>query len=285
MTENFAGRDWWYDFREMNVEFSDSQCKTVASKLLERYSKQTKEWNPDLNSEWICRLYMAAKLVMSSTLQVNAMNFAADRNLRVVIPYLRYYSVLSLLRAICLTLPDLKWEKGELIQLSHKKAIQFALEHLQRFDRSVAAIAETEIRELKAERELISYRAPSIGDRMVTEKNRFLNLCTLLAEIAQFNSELLELSIEKHANPSHFSFSPEFAKVICSVKIDGHVFGDTEDSYRLAYVSRKNPFPVNIQRFMKEGHVDDFFGAWVSHEEQEQHFNPDEMQQILFDVP
>lgn len=280
-----AGRDWYYDFRELDAVFSEVSCEKVSASLLKRYSALTKAWSPELNSEWTCRLFMAAKLVMSSTLHVNAAHFADDRNLRVVVPYLRYYSVLSLLRAVCYTLPEHEWKDGQLIQIPHGKAIDGALEHLRRFDKAVADSAEKEIRELKAERELISYRAPSSGDDQVSEKNQFLSLCMLLAEVAQFNSELLESSLLKHADRAHFRILPEYTKRIASVEIDGHYFGDREDAYRLGYLARKQPHPVNMQHFMKEGHVEDFFGAWVADKEAEKIFNPDEMQQIIFDIP
>jgi hypothetical protein len=281
----FAGRDWYYDFRELDTAFTEASCAKVAARLLERYSKLTKSWSTELNSEWTCRLFMAAKLVMSSTLHVNAAYFAEDKNLRVVVPYLRYYSALSLLRAVCYTLPEHDWRDGNLIQISHVTAIEGTLEHLRRFDKTVADSAEKEIRELKAERELISYRAPSSGDDRVSEKNRYLSLCILLAEVAQFNSELFESSLLKHANPSHFRLLSEYAERISSFEIDGHYFGDIEDAYRLDYLARKQPYPVNIQHFMKEGHVEDFFGAWVAKEEGDEFFDPDEMQHIIFDIP
>jgi len=281
----FAGRDWYYDFRELDTAFNEASCAKAAARLLERYSKLTKSWSTELNSEWTCRLFMAAKLVMSSTLHVNAAYFAEDKNLRVVVPYLRYYSVLSLLRAVCYTLPEHDWRDGNLIQISHVAAIEGTLEHLRRFDKTVAGSAEKEIRELKAERELISYRAPSSGDDRVSEKNRYLSLCILLAEVAQFNSELFESSLLKHANPSHFCLLSEYAERIASFEIDGHYFGDIEDAYRLDYLARKQPYPVNIQHFMKEGHVEDFFGAWVAKEEGDEFFDPDEMQHIIFDIP
>ncbi len=200
-------------------------------------------------------------------------------------PYLRYYAVLSLLRAVCYTLPEHEWKDGNLIQISHAAAIDGALEHLHRFDGTVADSAEIEIRELKAERELISYRAPSAGDERITEKNRYLSLCMLLAEVAQFNSELFESSMLKHANPVHFCLLSDYAAKIASFEIDGHYFGDNEDAHRLGYLARKQPHPVNMRHFMKEGHVDDFFGTWTAKEEGDEFFNPDKMQHIIFDIP
>lgn len=281
----FADRSWYYEFREINSVFGDEKCKNIAARLQKRYSKLTKAWTKEANSEWTCRLFMAAKLIMSATLHVNSAHFAEKRNLRVVVPYLRYYAVLSLLRAVCYTIPELSWNDGQLILISHSTAINGTLEHLRQFDRTVADAVESEIRELKAERELISYRAPSSGDDQVLEKNRFLTLCTLLAEVAQFNSELFEASLFKHGNPVNFQLLDDYLDKIASVEIEGLYYGDCEDAYRLGYLRRKHPFPANLMHLMTQGQVEDFFGAWYQQEDDGDFFNPDEMQQIIFDIP
>jgi len=100
MSPTFAGRDWFYDFREIGATFSDAACKKVVARLFERYSKLTKVWSKELNSRMDMSPVHAAKLIMSATLHVNSVQYAEDRNLRVVVPYLRYYSVLSVTRGV-----------------------------------------------------------------------------------------------------------------------------------------------------------------------------------------
>lgn len=216
--QKLAGRTWYYEFREIGQEFSDPSCSEVATKILNRCAKLTKKWNAELNSEWTCRLFMAAKLVMAATLHVNASYFADSHNLRVVIPYLRYYSVLSLMRAVCYTHPDHDWKNGQLIQISHAKAIDGVINQLHRFDQSYADSAGRLVRELKAERELISYRAPSSGDQLFAGQNQFLSLCTLLAEVAQFNSELFEVSLLKHADRRNSDYSQNIWRKLLALK-------------------------------------------------------------------
>ena len=177
----FAGRSWYYDFREIPSALSEENCAKAVPRLLERYSKLTKSWDAEKNSEWICRLFMAAKLIMEATLLVNSMYYGENHNLRVVVPYLRYYSVLSLLRGICLSLPELEWNNGKLLRISHTAAINNALMYVREIDKNVENSARMDIGELKAERELISYRAPSSGDDQLSGKSRLLSLCTLLA--------------------------------------------------------------------------------------------------------
>jgi hypothetical protein len=284
LTHLFAGRRWYYEFRELETALGEDSCMKMANRLIERYGLLTSTWTPEANSEWACRLFMAAKLIMAATLHVNSAIYAENRNLRVVVPYLRYYSVLCLLRAVCYTLPEHEWKNGQLIHISHSAAIKGALNHLRGFDKAVADAAERDIRELKAEREFISYRAPSSGDDQVSGKNRFLFLCTLLAEVAQFNSELFEASLLKHADPAHFKILSGYGDEIANVEIDGHYFGDCKDAYRLDYLGRKHPHPANLQHLMTEGHIDDFFGAWCARDDECELFNPDDMQGIIFDI-
>ncbi len=72
---------------------------------------------------------------------------------------------------------------------------------------------------------------------------------------------------------------------LSNVSIGLRTFGDTEDAYRLDYFKRKQPHMLNIRFLMREGLVDDFFGAWSDREETDGVFNPDEMNGIIFDIP
>lgn len=279
--KSFAGRSWYYDFREVPRVFGESACVKVTSKLLQSYSKITKVWDVEKNTEWIDRLFVSAKLIMMATLHVNSLSYAGERNLRVVMPYLRYYAVLSLVRAICYSLPYVDWKEGEAISVSHKPAIDTALTHIDRFDRDVAKNVKKQIARLKAERELISYRAPTMGYRHISARGDFLSLCTLLAEIAQFNSELLEASLLKHGNVESYVYLPGRLTSVFKAEIGDENFLDREDKYRQRRYNR----PHNIMVMMSEGHVEDFFGAWHSDEDGKDMFDPDDDWNIIFDIP
>ena len=195
--------------------------------------------------------------------------------------------MLALLRAVVYTLlePEAKWKNGELIRISHSVAIDGATLHLARFQSSLANSIKSKVFACKAERELVSYRAPSSGDEQVSQDQDFLAVCALLAEVAQFNSELLEASVLKYGNAQAFMLNPEYRYKISAIEIEGHYFGDREDAYRLDYLARKYPMPANLMHLMTEGHVDDFFGAWCSENETEGMFDPDEHKGIIFDIP
>jgi hypothetical protein len=136
--KEFADRSWYYDFRELNNRFDENNCKKVTESLLTRYSKLTKDWNEDRNSEWLCRTYLSAKMIMTATLQLNALEYSNEKNLRVVVPYLAYYSLLSLMRAIVYMLPEVEWDDGKLVSISHHKTINLAFDHVAKFDRDIS---------------------------------------------------------------------------------------------------------------------------------------------------
>ena len=281
----FAGRNWFYDFRELPQSCDERKFEKTSTKLSTRYSKITKAWDKDRNSEWICRIYLSAKMIMTATLQLNALAYGHDKNLRLISPYLAYYSFLSLLRGIVYTLPEVKWDDGQLVRISHSKAIELACAHIASFDKVLANSIKQKTIELKAARELISYRSPSSGDRNIPTFQDIETVATLLAELAQFNSEILEASIIKKADGKTFEFRGNYITDLSDVTIEGINFFDKEDLYRLNYLKRKYPLPPNILHIMTEGHVEDFFGAWIADEDTEDTFNPDEGWQLIFDIP
>jgi hypothetical protein len=158
---------------------------------------------------------------------------------------------------------------------------------LAKLDHELAGMVKQQVLHIKAYRELISYRAPSSGDSFskIDIGLSTVDLCQMLVEVAQLQSEVLEASVIKHAEGS-FSFKEDYINQICITKIDGNSFMDGEDAYRLGYLKRKYPLPTNIQHMMAEGHIEDFFGSWCPKEETEEDvFDPDENWRIIFDVP
>lgn len=281
----FANKKWLYDFSEIPTTLNEASCKKVADRLHARYTKIAKNWSTELNTEWLCRSYLSAKLIMQATLTVNSMEYAKSKNLRVAVPYLRYNSMLSLIRALILTLPQYDWKNGELLEIGHTRAIEQAADYISKFDRNVSEIFLDNALIMKASRELISYRAPSSGDNMLTDIESFLSLSSLIAELCQFNSELLEASITKHAERSAFSLKIDSLSKLSDIEVGDQVIGDPEDAYRLGYFARKHPGMTNIYSMMREGHVDDYFGAWCSETENLGDFDPDEEKNIMFDIP
>jgi len=285
-SNEFANRTWYYNFREI-TSLDEKICEKNANSLSKQYSKITKEWSKYKNSEWICRIYFATKMILHTTLQLLTLEFSNEKNIRLVNSYLKYYALLSSCRAIILTLPTVDWNEGKITELSHQKIINLTYDYIKKFNLELAEKFKNKIHLLKAHRELITYRAPTDGDYNIDNDIDIIELCTLIVELAQFNSEILETSIQKNIKDKDCVFMPEYIQQLSVIKVNNYTFFDKEDSYRLNYLRRKWPIPPNILHSMTEGHTEDFFGAWEADEDIDDIFttgSPCDWQSI-FDIP
>ena len=286
----FAGRDWWYEFRCFTNVFSEKSVAKYSLATLSLFSKFTKRWTDELNSEWLCRVYLSAKMVLSASLMLNSLEYAESKNLRISSAYLEYYAIQATLRAVLFTSPLTEWGNGALVKLPHKTSINTVCDILAKLDKDFSQRLKNHILHLKAYRELISYRAPSSGDSFAKAEFdlNLTTLCQLLSEMAQAQSELMEVSLLKNAKGT-YTFLDEYIEQVCHTEIDGRSFWDDEDQYRLDYLRRKHPWPTNIMHIMSEGHVEDFFGAWLPRDDKENEnidfFDPDKNWGVIFDVP
>lgn len=279
------GRQWWYDFREITRAFEERPVTLQIQSLEKRYATLCRDWNESRNSEWICRHYLSAKMIMSATVQIKSLEFAEENNLRVVGPYLRYYAIFSLMRGIVLTIPEQSWNGGALATLSHKKVLALSFDYLRYFDEQWARKVLHSIMQLRHERELISYWHPSSGDNYLSAPKNIVYLATILAEFAQFNSEILERAILKKADRKAFVFLKEYAEGLSQAELVGHMHVDWDDAYRVGYLARKYPAPTNISHTITEGHVDDFFSGWCAENPDASKFDPDDGKLVIFDLP
>ncbi|HHY0422803.1 TPA: hypothetical protein ACVU4V_004523 [Vibrio parahaemolyticus] len=288
---NFAGRNWYYSYRELFSIGTEKKFNKASNDIASRYAMLTKSWNEDLNSQWTSRTYLSTKMILNATVLLKQREFAQESNLRVVVPYLEYYAILSLLRGVVFMLPDKDWEDGKLIEISHAKAISLTCDWIAKFDQEKAKEVKSFCNQLKAQRELISYKAPASGDANLGFDYDIDHFATLLAEVAQFNSELLESSVKKNTSKDDHVLLNKHAEQVCNIEIEGFEFHDGEDRHRMGYVRRKQPHPLNLELFMTEGQVEDFIGAWDADDyedgSEEQMFysgSPSSWQDI-FDVP
>lgn len=286
----FNNRDWYYNYRELPNIVNEKKSTKLIGNILKKYSNITKNWNRGLNSEWTCRIYFATNMILNATVLLKNVDYAEENNVRIVRPYLEYYSVLSLLRCVIYTLPELEWNDGELIKISHSKALALTIDWLAKFNNDKSNELKRACKLLKAQRELISYRAPASGDSNLSDSYNIIEICTILAEVAQFNSELLELSVTKNAVEGDFVVNSDDIAKIVNVEIEGHRFYDFYDATRLSYVKRKQPRPFNLASFMTEGQTEDFIGAWDNDENYDDddsiyHGGSPSEWQTIFDIP
>jgi len=287
-----AGREWYYPFGFELNSMDEDAVKHFIDKKFEQFASITKVWNDELNTEWLCRIFFSMKMILAASVMLESEEYALEKNLKVTVPYLQYYSVLYSLKALVLVLPHQKWEQGKLIEKTHSATINIACEEIGKLDNTwikpddKGSSTRERILKLKAFRELISYRAPTSGGNLSSFNEDIISLCRVPVELAQMITEILEISIHKKALSDYKPrLIDEHLDVVFNSHIEGFEFYDKEDHYRVGYLYRKHPMPTNILHMMSEGHVEDFFGAWLHQEDSEDGFNPDENWRILFDVP
>jgi hypothetical protein len=282
-TIRFADRNWYYDFEQLPKDFGEAKCAERAGKLSKQYAELLRGWDDQANSEWVCRHYLAGKMILAATIQLTSRSYAQSRNLRVVDYYLAYYALLSLMRAVIFTLPNVDWDGGRIVTLSHRKLANLCVDAVSRFDSDRATRLQELIDETRASRELVSYWHPSSGDAGAKVTNSVIETCRLLAELAQFHSEILESSCHKR-KIFGFKFLDEYILELSRIELHNHVFFDHEDAYRLDYMARKYPIPGNIKHILTEGHVDSFLSSWQSDDDEGDVYDPDENPWIIFDL-
>ncbi|MBD3615368.1 MAG: hypothetical protein HUJ22_02260 [Gracilimonas sp.] len=274
-----------YEYRILHEYFDENALEKGKKKLDNSFITQTRDWDTQKNSEWVLRNYLAIKMIMSSTVMLTSLEYGNERNLKVVDPYLTYYSLLNLSRAVLFTNPNALWNEGKLINSTHSKIINIVGDAVGQFDKQIGSQIKGILEKARDYRELYSYKFPSTGiTDFKIESSEAISISTLLAEVAQFQSEVLEkrvLSKDKIIK----EFDHDILELGFTYELKTYDFIDQEDQYRLDYIVRKQPFPTSLYLTLTEGFVDDFFGAWCPEDSETDDYNPDLDNSLIFQMP
>jgi hypothetical protein len=285
-----------FEYSILFDEFTEEEIKHYQEWIYSRFhSICNKEMNSKLNSEWIVRHYLATKMILSATVMLSSLDYCIEHNVRISVPYLSYYSVLTCCRAVVFTLPDVKWNNNSFLEMSHSKIRSEIKNCFMKLNQNYANKIYAEINSYKNYRELFSYKFPASGIRESMEGNytydKTVELCSVLCELAQLNTKEIEKYVIKNCLEDIDGWEMldvEYLKNCFCYEFDGdsmEVIIDDDDWYRIDYIRRKQPFPVSIYYTMSEGMVEDFFGAWCSENEEDDVYNPDIDWRIIFPVP
>lgn len=190
-----------FDYTKIKEKFSEKEIQKCNQELMANFSLQTKSWSKEKNSYWVLRNYLGVKMILSSSVMLSSLEFAIDKNLRVVEPYLIYYALLNCCRAIIFTSPNVEWNSGEVMTMTHTKIINLTVDSVNRFNKKEAKRVRNILEKARDYRELFSYKFPAngISDFNVDSKLA-IEECKFLSEIAQYQSELLEKSYDKNVS-------------------------------------------------------------------------------------
>lgn len=273
--------DFRYNYLLNN--FEEEQLDDFSKWIYSGHHKNiNKKMSSELNSEWIIRNYLSSKMIFAATVMLNSLNYSHEKNLKVVIPYLSYYSLLTCCRAFIYSVPYNIWESNivdnsekktkNFLEPTHEKVKNLTKDYLNHLDAEFAEKIHGIITELKESRELFSYKFPASGfQNNVIEFDDLIEYCGILCELAQLNSEQLQSYIFKNCVDDVEDWAIITEKQIIAYKYKTII--DNEDWYRIDYIKRIQPFPVSIYYTMTEGMVEDYFDAWLSESNSEEVFN------------
>jgi hypothetical protein len=279
--------DDYFEYSNIDLKFTEKEISKNVESLRKEFARLTKNWTEELNSQWVARDYIAVKMILSSSVLLSSVEFANEKNLRIVEPYLTYYSLLNCSRAVVLTSPFIEWNNGEIFSMTHQKTINVVGDLISKYNKETGKATKKFIDWAREYREIFSYKFPAKG---LTEHHLALedtiDVCRLLCEIAQLQSKVLENSITKNIK-TEYDLDWNILSVGYSYGEKNFKFIDREDGYRLDYITRKQKRPYSLHLTMTEGMVEDFFGSWYPEDDTnlDEVFNPDANWQIIFPVP
>ncbi len=251
----------------------------------------------ELNSEWVARHYLAVKMILSATVMITSLEYAIEKNLMISVPYLSYYAILNCCRAIVFTLPTRKWEEN-LIEMNHSTILKTVGDCIRKFNINRGNEISSLLFQYKDYRELFSYKFPSSGIDLVRDfGNEFeyadtVQLCKMLCEIAQLNSERVEKYVKKHC----FSNIDEWGKLTykymkqCFVykhitKKDLHMI-DEEDECAIRYIIEHHPFPINLSGTLPGWKIKNLFATWehdeIKSDQYQDIYHPSDNLNVIF---
>ena len=253
-------------------------------------NKDLRNWDYQKNSEWVLRIYLASKLILSATVLLESALYTQKKNVLITIPYLLYYGLLSCCRSLLYTSPNDDFSKiyPEKI-VTHEKAINVTIDILNLFNKEGTNIFYELLNSAKRQREMFSYNFPSTGLSILKETRitieETVELCNLLCEIAQLQSAIIQRFVEKRSLQTDLITTPVY--LACKYGNEKIMYVDAEDECRVFDMLRKWKQPYSIILTMGEGWVEDYFGAWSIDRTQAESdiFNPDENWQLIFPVP
>ncbi len=291
----FTGIDSGYDYRQLPLLSTPSEMQRYCSKLRERWAPTAKAWTKSSNSEWMARCYLAVRFMAAATVMVASREFAGAVNLRIVRPYLGYYASLTCARALLLSTPELPWQDGTLLKLTHNKTLNLVHDKVCQLSPTWGAELKDVLGHLRDVRETFSYRFPiaaAAGKYDEPANDELVRTLRGLCELAQIHSECMQASLEKHGASTFREYDARTEDLVCDNEIAGIRVTDRDDKYRFGWLFRKIGRPANFFHTVSNGLVDDLFGGWEPADEGDEaeavtptevRFNPWPQRLLLFE--
>ncbi|TAN68470.1 hypothetical protein WS9_005850 [Paraclostridium sordellii 8483] len=192
-----------FNYYKLEDLFDESEINKYSNWIYSRFNSICKKnMDSKLNSEWIVRHYLATKMILSATVMLSSLEYCLEQNVRISVPYLSYYSILTCCRAVTFTLPDVSWNNGNIIEMKHNKIINEVKNCIMKLNKDYGEKLNEQINEYKDYRELFSYKFPATGTGIMDYEHysyeKTVDICKILCEIAQLNSYQVEKYVNKN---------------------------------------------------------------------------------------
>lgn len=265
-----------YPYVAVPCMVQNAELQRWISRLRQQCSAKAKRWNSVLHTQHLARYFLALRFIAAATVMLASEDFAARKNLLVMQPYLRYYALLSMLRAYEATIPSVDWPSNIPPRRGHEGYINVAVAELRTLQPALADRVARIANQSRMYRNMLSYAFPLSGVKIAGQLllptgAELADTCITLAELAQVNSECMSSAMEKF---SVGPFSPDEETIRRCYSYDslyGTVF-DENDWYRALKIEHLQWLP-NLYFLQSEGWVDDLIEAWAPSEEAADQFD------------
>jgi hypothetical protein len=198
-------------------------------------------------------------------------------------------------RSLIFVDPHQSWNNIEnLFEISHTKLSFLTKDIIAKLNKEIAYEIHTKTEKLRNERELFSYSFPANGQGNQFAFDEVVECCGVVSELAELTGFRIQNFIERHYLKSEDQRKVAL-KTWQNTSLNGlkaaytyqnDTFIDREDWYRIDYINRKIKKPSSIIFTLTEGMTEDFFGAWLPDEaDQDNDFNPYNDCNIIFPIP
>lgn len=256
-----------YNFQEKEIE---KYCNWVRN----HYAPIVKNWTIEVNTYWTAKYYLATKFLFITNLLLSSYEYAQAKNLKIVLSYLIYYSLLTASRSLILTSP-LDNKDIDFIR-THEKIINETSDIIAKINIQKSKEYKDIILTAKDNRELFSYKFPASGLQLINDNsNEVSRQVNLIRELAHLNSQILDVMLEKIEDKVVFEIDGSLNSVLYKLfDYEGKI--DNDDYYNAGYIGRKIKRPMPLSVMICEGREEDFYLNWTPDNEDEDLFIPPE---------
>ena len=129
-----TGSDYCYHYVELQRQANSAQIRQYCANRRALFAPIAKAFNVEANSKWILRHYLAIKFATAANMLAGSAAYARSHNLMLGVPYFNYYAVLNACRAFLLTSPQLIWEGGKTVEMTHQNILNRTADYMRALD-------------------------------------------------------------------------------------------------------------------------------------------------------